>query len=314
MKKIFSTVMTLVLALAVASCGAGASKDSGRKAQELSGDMFGESFTYYNDFDRAVTYEGELNGGATTSATLEMFIPWEVLGVDTAKGIPESIGILPCYRAVLQAGGETSWMSPIEANISTTRGMYLFDNTGYINADKEGCILGDGYYGYGKSKGWDLSQIDEGIVSSPRGGWDKIFFTEQFGNHFIVEATVIPVGAVNDNWPKAGFTFQMPDGQHHTIWLDGDGADGLVDSINGTKNFPSHQIVTLNQTNGWNQKSLSGYDTKNPNATKQEGVKLTVVKYGSSFWYFADGRFLTCEEVSFMDGDCMPGFWSLSLK
>ena len=37
MKKIFSTVMTLVLALAVVSCGAGASKEDGRKAQELSG-------------------------------------------------------------------------------------------------------------------------------------------------------------------------------------------------------------------------------------------------------------------------------------
>ena len=276
-------------------------------------DMLGESFTYYNDFDRAVTVEGELNSGATSSATLEMFVPWSVLNVDTTKGIPESVGIVPCYRAVLQAGVETSWMSPIDAGFNSTTSAYIFDSTGYMNADKDNCVVGDGYYGYAKSRGWDLSQIDDGIVRSTRGGWSKLFFTQQFGSNFIVEATIVPVSAVNDNWPKAGFTFQLPDGQHHTVFLDAEGADGMVDSINNTKNFPGHQIVTLNQTNGWNQATLTDYNKTNPNAKKQEGVKLTVVKYGSNFWYFADGRYLTSETVTFMDGDVMPGFWSLGM-
>ena len=276
-------------------------------------DMLSESFTYYNDFDRAVTVEGELNGGATSSATLEMFIPWSVLDVDITKGIPESIGIVPCYRAVLQAGVETSWMSPIDANFNSTTSAYIFDSTGYRNADKDNCVVGDGNYGYAKSRGWDLSQIDDGIVRSVRGGWSKLFFTQQFGSNFIVEATIVPVSAVNDNWPKAGFTFQLPDGQHHTVFLDAEGADGLIDSVNNSKNFPGYQIVTLNQTNGWNQATLTDYDKTNANAKNQEGVKLTVVKYGSSFWYFADGKYLTSETVTFMDGDVMPGFWSLGM-
>ena len=58
MKKIFSTVMTLVLALAVVSCG-GASKDGGRKAQELSGAGATFPLPFYN-----VVFEhfAEVNG------------------------------------------------------------------------------------------------------------------------------------------------------------------------------------------------------------------------------------------------------------
>ena len=61
MKKFFSTVMTLVLALAVVSCGAGASKDSGRKAQELSGAGATFPLPFYN-----VVFEqfAQVNGDA----------------------------------------------------------------------------------------------------------------------------------------------------------------------------------------------------------------------------------------------------------
>ena len=59
-----------------------------------------------------VIVEGELNSGNTTKATLEMFLPWETLRVDVTKGIPQTVGILPCYRAPLEIGGSTAWMSP----------------------------------------------------------------------------------------------------------------------------------------------------------------------------------------------------------
>lgn len=276
-------------------------------------DMYGGGFSYFNDFDRAVVVEGELNSGETTSATLEMFVPWKLLQVDPSKGIPEHVGIMPCYRGVLETGGSTSWLSPADSDIATTLSVYLFDQNGYQNADAEGAVVGDSFHGYAKTKGWDLSQISEGIIRSPRGGWEKIFFTDTYGENFIVETTIVPVQGMYDNYPKAGISFLRTDGQHHTVWLDGQGVDGLVDSVNGTKNFQNYQLVTLNQTGGWNQKTLSGYDKTNPDATLREGVKLTVVKYGNQFWYFADGKFLTTEQVSFMDGECIPGFWSLGM-
>ncbi len=276
-------------------------------------DLISAANSYFTNIDRAVVVEGELNSGATTKATMELFIPWEELGVDPSKGIPESFGVLPCYRGVLSVGGNTSWMAPVDSSINRTTAAYLFDANGYVNADREGCILGDGYYGYAKSKGWDLSRLEEGIVESPRGGHDKIFFSGEFGENFLVETTIIPVSAINDAYPKAGITFIKPDGLYYTIFADAKGANGLVDSINGTKNFPDYQLVTLHSNGGWKQAYLTGYDFTNPNATKQEGVRLTIVKYGTSFWYFADGRFLKNEEVVFMDGDCMPGFYSLGM-
>ncbi len=288
-------------------------KNGGWSMKRIYIDLMAAANSYYTDIDRAVVVEGELNSGATTRATMELFIPWEVLDVDTAKGIPESFGVLPCYRGVLSVGGNTSWMAPVDASIDKTTAAYLFGKDGYINADQEGSVLGDGYYGYAKSKGWDLSRLADGIVQSPRGGHDKIFFSDSFGESFIVEATVIPVAAVNDAYPKAGITFLKPDGLYYTVFLDPQGAEGLVDSINGTKNFPGYHLVTLHSNGGWNQAALAGYDTRNPNATKQEGVKLTVVKYGTSFWYFLDGKFVKNEEVIFMDGDCMPGFYSLGM-
>jgi len=304
--------------LYVAACDAGADlfSDAYRgkwSMQRFYVDMYGGGFSYFNDFDRAVVVEGELNSGETTSATLEMFIPWTLMKVDTSKGIPESIGIMPCYRGVLETGGSTSWLSPADSDIATSLSVYMFDKTGYYNADAKDAVVGDSFHGYAKTKGWDLSQIDQGIIRSPRGGWEKIFFTDAYADNFIVETTIVPVQGRYDDYPKAGISFLRTDGQHHTVWLDGHGVNGLVDSVNGTKNFPDYQIVTLNQTGGWNQKSLSGYNKSNPNATTQEGVRLTVVKYGNQFWYFADGKFLTTEQVSFMDGDCIPGFWSLGM-
>ena len=58
-------------------------------------DMKGENFGIQPNFDRAVKVVGELNSGDTTSATLEMFIPWESLGIDTSLGVPESFRIRP---------------------------------------------------------------------------------------------------------------------------------------------------------------------------------------------------------------------------
>ncbi len=274
-------------------------------------DMYGSVNSNYTNIDRAVVVDGELNSGMTTKATLEMLVPWAVLDVDTSLGIPEFFGILPCYRAVLQSGGSTSWMAPVDGSISNTTAAYLFDATGFTAADAEGAVLGDGYYGYAKSRGWDLSRIESGIVESTRGGTDKIFFTQQFDNNFIVEATVIPVSGIKSTTPKAGITFLKPDGSSHAVLLSADGDGSLVSSVNGTKNFADYQLVTIDKN--YTQTTLSDYDTANENATRQEGVKLTVIKYGSHFWYFADGKFLTEEELVAMDGNCMPGLYSVSM-
>ena len=144
--------------LYIAACDAGADlfSDAYRgkwSMQRFYVDMYGGGFSYFNDFDRAVVVEGELNSGETTSATLEMFIPWTLMKVDTSKGIPESIGIMPCYRGVLETGGSTSWLSPADSDIATSLSVYMFDKTGYYNADAKDAVVGDSFHGYAKTKG-----------------------------------------------------------------------------------------------------------------------------------------------------------------
>ncbi len=275
-------------------------------------DMRGESMSLYTNTERAVTVDGELNSGATNGATLELFVAWDTLGVDTSKGIPETFGLLPFFRAVLITGSETAYMAPAGANLNAPETYHVFDKNGYTRANAEGAVLGNANNGYSKSGGWDLSQIDQGIVENTHSGQGFLYFTGEQAENFIVEATLIPVGAVNDDWPKAGICFQQTDGLWHSIMVDPNGEAGLVDGVNGTKNFPTYQLVTLDLHDGnWNQKSLSGYDKTNPNATKQEGVKLTVVKYGNRFWYFCDGKYMLSETVSWITGECFPGLFTL---
>lgn len=275
-------------------------------------DMEGGTYGLLANVERAVVVDGELNSGATNSATLEILVGWETLGVDLTKGVPETVGILPCYRGVLIAGSATSWVSPAGASFNNPGSYHVFDENGYTSVDSEDAILGNAYNGYSKSGGWDVSQAKQGIVHSERGGSGFIFFSKEFGENFVVEASLIPVASVNDAWPKAGICFYYTDGVYYSVMLDPGGKNGAIDSINGTKNFPNYQLVTLDLHDGnWNQYSLSGYDKTNPDAAKKEGVKLTVMKYGNQLWYFADGKFLTSQTVAWMEGKCFPGLYTL---
>lgn len=50
---------------------------------------------------------------------------------------------------------------------------------------------------------------------------------------------------------------------------------------------------------------------ENPNLYKKDGVTMTVIKYGARYWVFLDGEFVTTMDYYFMDGDVIPGFFSL---
>lgn len=275
-------------------------------------DMTGDAYTVYSNFDRAVVVEGELNSGATTSATLEMFIPWNTLGIDTSRGIPNGFRVMPGYRAVLEGQSATSLLQPVNYPLASTTDYYAFNSNGYINVDREGAIVGDSKFGNTKTANWDISREAEGIVQSSTGTeHHKIFFTEEYGENFIVETTMIPVKSLNNDWPKAGIFFQGTDGLYHTVWMDmNDGV--LTTGKNGTKNFSKYQFVTLDNEGGkWNQRSLSDCVQDNANASKKEGVTLTVIKLDGKFWYFADGNFIIAQEKAFMDIEVIPGFYAL---
>ena len=286
--------------------------DDGLNRYQFNIDMVGDSYTRYPNFDRAIVVDGEMNSGETKGATLEMFVPWQTIGIEPTQGIPTEFQLMPAYRAFFAGQSETSLLNPISWTINGVRDFFVFDENGYTTMDREDAVVGNTKFGSTKTANWDISEEKDGIIQSSKGtNHHKIFFSEEYGSDFIVETTIVPVKSLGDDYPKAGIYFHSQDGLYYTVFLDMVETN-LVDSINGTKNFAKYQIVTLNNNEGtWNQESLTQFDSDNINASNKEGVKLTVIKHGGKFWYFVDDKFVTAEEHSFMDVDVFPGFYSL---
>lgn len=98
-----------------------------------------------------------------------MFIPWEVLGIDTSRGVPKEFRVLPGYRAQLGGQSETSLLKSLNYSINATTDYYRFDHNGYVTADREGAVIGDSIFGNAKSGNWDISKEASGIVRSAYG-------------------------------------------------------------------------------------------------------------------------------------------------
>lgn len=279
---------------------------------QLNIDVYGECNSYVNNFARAVSTNGEINSGETTSATLELFMPWETLGVDKTKGIPTKFYAMPAYYAVLTGQERGSIMKPVWFPYKLVTDYYVFDKDGYTNADAKDAVVGDGKFGQAKTANWDVSRESERIVQSSTGTeHHRIYFTEHYGQDFIVEATMVPVGGLNNEAPKAGIYFQTSAGVYNAVFLDMKEAY-LTAGKNGTRNFDTVRVAALdNEDNGWNLKYYDEKMYKNTTASAKEGTKLTVIKSGAYYWVFVDGKFVTTLEYFFMDNDVFPGLYSL---
>lgn len=274
-------------------------------------DMRGDVYSRQTNIDRAVVVDGKLNSGETKGATLEVFIPWAVLGVDVTKGVPTEFRVLPEYRALFEGQNGTTPMRTQHSNSSSIKDYYRFNENGYMSADREGALVGDNKFGYAKTGNWDITKEEKGIVESAYGTeYHSIFFADEFGSNFIVEANIKFAKALENAYPKAGFAFRTTSGSYYSVMLDM-AESNLVDSVGHTKNIGQYKLVAVDTNDTWKQFVLSQFDRVNQNASKREGVKLTVVKYGADMWYFADGVFLGEENISFMDTDVFPALFTM---
>ena len=295
------------------SVGEEFAEDGGLGNIGLTIDMRGEMSGYNTNIERAVKVDGELNSGDTKKAVLEVFIPWNFLFIDLEKGIPTEVYMLPRYNAVLPGSSSASTISPMSPRGNTII-YYRFDASGYTQGDAENAVVGDSIFGNVKDATWDISKEAEGIIqSSPTAEYHNIFFKDMYGSNFIIETTIIPVKQ-HYGWAHAGIIFhktETPSSQFYTVMLPMDD-NILVDSVNGTKNFPNYKLATVTNYDGWTQKTLNVRNETNSKAKSQVGVKLTVVKYGGELWYFADGKFLAYEEHSYLDANVLPGLFAIN--
>ena len=219
--------------------------DSSLYATNLVIDMRGDCHALRaSNFKRAVVVDGEINSRQTKSATLEMFLPWEFLHVDTTKGIPETVNLYPSYRGVLEGEQYVKNMRDMQIFPTTNAisSYWKFDKDGYMTEDREGAVLGDSVTGITKTGNWDISHEEDGIVESAYGTEaHSIFFKDKFCSDFIAEATIVPVKSMADGTKEIGFFFMSQEGQRNSVFLEA--SDYLlVDGINGTKNLSQFRL------------------------------------------------------------------------
>ena len=289
--------------------------DSSLYATNLVIDMRGDCHTAEaSGFKRAVVVDGEINSRQTKSATLEMFLPWEFLRVDTTKGIPEVIYLFPNYRGVLEGEQYVTDMKKMAVfpTINAISSYWKFDKNGYMTEDKEGAVAGDSVTGLAKTGNWDISHEEDGVVESSYGTEaHAIFFKDKYCSDFIAEATIVPVKSMADGTKEIGFFFMSQEGHRNTVVFEVND-ELLVDGINGTKNLSQYKLITYDSKD-WVRNIHTDCYRENKNAKTKEGIKLSVVKYGDTFWYFADDEYLTAEQKDFLDTKVFPAFYSYSM-
>ena len=289
--------------------------DSSLYATNLVIDMRGDCHALRaSNFKRAVVVDGEINSRQTKSATLEMFLPWEFLHVDTTKGIPETVNLYPNYRGVLEGEQYVKNMRDMQIFPTTNAisSYWKFDKDGYMTEDREGAVLGDSVTGITKTGNWDISHEEDGIVESAYGTEvHSIFFKDKFCSDFIAEATIVPVKSMADGTKEIGFFFMSQEGQRNSVFLEA--SDYLlVDGINGTKNLSQYRLNSCDSKD-WIWDTHNDSYRENKNAKTKEGIKMSVVKYADTFWYFADDEYLTAEQMDFLDTKVFPGLYTYSL-
>lgn len=278
-------------------------------------DLRADDYSENPNIDRAVALEGEVNSGDTKGAVFEVFVDWKDLGIDVSKGTPELFYMLPVYHPRLQGTGAPTISTQSFYNRKAPKDWYRFDKNGYMTPDREGAVLGDNCFGFAKSGNWDISGEAGGVVRS-RYGTDThiIFFKEAYGSNFIVETDIIPIGTLGDPYPTAGIMFLQNDKANDNTFYRVQMSlpeSNLTEGIAGTKTFKNYFVSTVNNQGAWNQTTLQNTTgMKNSGIKTRQGVRLTVVKYGDKFIYFANGEFLAEESKPFMDAEVTPGLFT----
>ena len=293
-------------------------------------DVFGNYCTKGERMKRGVQVDGVVNSGNTKTATFEVFIPWEEVGVEvTEDWYPEEAYVLPQCRIV--AEGETysrctlgfiseRWRCDYQAMY------YEFDENGYTKADAEGAVLGDAKNGFAKSAGWNLDKLADGEVSLDKAyEYDYIFFRNAYAKNFEATMKIYPGeyyrdlpydnginydtnGLAYNTDGRSGFYLLLSTGQEFIPYLE---FNNLVDSKEeGVKVPVNYHLRSLdNFVSAWH---VSDDICDFANTEKAGAVEFRMIKYGSDLFYFADGIYLGTQRVDALNDSVYVGIYNNS--
>ncbi len=284
-------------------------------------DLYGNYYTFGTRMKRGVKVDGEINSGNTTSATFEVFIPWEQTNLDTsAEYRPSSVLLLPRANIALSGQSKTNYcMGKVQGRFrDTNQAMYYeFDENGYTKADAENAVLGDAKNGMAKSANWNLERLDEGIISVDKSvNYDYIYFKGGFAENFETSVTMYPGDYMNslDNgiyygnsgggFSKAGFYILSTEGLEYVPRLS---VDNLADVGDGVK---APKTYYLDEGDNIFSDSHQSGCLANGVRTATGPLTFKLIKYGSDFFFFADGNYLGTQNISALSGSVYVGLFN----
>ena len=277
-----------------------------RKGSRINVGCYASPFT---DFDRAIVVDGEVNSGKTKGAVLETFFSWESLGIDTSKGIPTQVGVLPIYLAMLPGQESLTLIDSTGVESTYNSGYaFMFDESGYLGTDKDGAVVGCAVNGHTRTPGWDLSKEQEGIVEAYTPS-DKefLYFKNMYAKNMIVETTLIPTSNCLEHakTTRAGIAFVNSGGVYGSVCAvmredkECSYDTGVFSEVCLFTSVPSSE--TINTIHD---------ETRYKNTNTQPGVKLTVIKYGDTYISFMDGNFMGVQVMQSCAGEVYPALYS----
>ena len=265
------------------------------------GRVYGAASSNISLLEYAVKTQGEI-GGVTSGMTMELFIPWRAMGLDEK---PENADLIMMPAYFMQKGGMYRNICPLPYYPSSSAAYYLFNETGYAHADKEGALIGSAKNGHTKTGVWEEENVDKneengkitlsGTVRTEKSTYSKGYVKDLLAENFIFSATAKPLEGAYE--ATVGVSVGIPNGRRKLL---------SVRAENGSLSSKTRIAANYyaDDYDGRNNVDAPLFRYTREKTLAEEGVRFTIVKEGAKIYGMADGNLIFAETISTASGKC----------
>lgn len=256
-------------------------------------------------FAAKATTDYDIDSGDATKMWGELFVTWDDLRID--GGMPEDVRILPFYHLIRdpEEDKENRWVVALFADANRFDTYATFTADGYSGGEQSS-YWGTAASGYSCTTGWDLSEAEQGIVTSQKGHSQAIFVSDVNSAYYKFSVDMKVIGGLagvdgSDGVFRGGVCAMTCAEDFLAMVINGDGMQkgsaNLYSLTNNTWSYKRFDTV-----------EIDGYDWK----ASEQTIHWDVIKYGSLFYYFIEGHYVGYYEYEPLAGACSPGVYTMT--
>lgn len=265
------------------------------------GRVYGAASSNISLLEYAVKTQGEI-GGVTSGMTMELFIPWRAMGLEEK---PENADLIMMPAYFMQKGGMYRNICPLPYYPSSSAAYYLFNETGYAHADKEGALIGSAKNGHTKTGVWEEENVEKneengkitlsGTVRTEKSTYSKGYVKDLLAENYIFSATAKPLEGAYE--ATVGVSVGIPNGRRKLL---------SVRAENGSLSSKTRIAANYyaDDYDGRNNVDAPLFRYTREKTLAEEGVRFTIVKEGAKIYGMADGNLIFAETISTASGKC----------